>query len=272
MLFQPTGKIPKNCMATLAQMNPFALEHDSDVPLNVQLAWRLRALILTGRLKAGDALPSLRRVAGWAGVNVNTIRSVYESLEAQGLILSQQGRGTFVAERIVPEPDLESIALDALRRGQDSGQDPKDVAIVVMACADMLNPGEELSMLPGEPGRDSRESSETIEVRQELRRQIARLESELAAYVRDLPQLYTAARRAEAHIAGVEELEHTRDTLIAKLSEAQKAAEERARREGEARLGQIGAPSEGPLAGAKSWWGERVEPRLAKPEERGSAG
>jgi DNA-binding transcriptional regulator YhcF (GntR family) len=254
-------------MTTLGQSNPFALDPDSDVPLSVQLAWRLRALILTGRLTAGEPLPSLRRVAGWAGVNVNTVRSVYESLEAEGLIVSQQGRGTFVAESAVSEPDLESIALEALRRGQRSGQDPREVAIVVMACADMLGPEEQLSTPPADPGVDGRgEASETIEVRQELRRQIARLEAELASYVRDLPELYTATPRAKAHIAGVEELEQTRDTLIAKLSEAQRAAEERARREGEARLGQMGPPTGGPLASAKSWWSETVEPRASKRE------
>jgi GntR family transcriptional regulator len=257
-------------MSNLAQSNPFALDPESDVPLGVQLAWRLRALIVTGRLAAGEPLPSLRRVASWANVNVNTVRSVYESLEAQGLIVSQQGRGSFVAENADSEPDLESIALEALRRGQSSGQAPRDVAIVVMACANMLGPEEELSAPPADSGSGSRaENSETIEVRQELRRQIARLEAELAAYVRDLPQLYTATPGAEAHIAGVEELEQTRDTLIAKLSEAQKAAEQRARREGEARLGQLGAPTEGPLASAKSWWTETLEPSSHKPDTQG---
>lgn len=252
-------------MSTVAQFNPFALDPASDVPLSVQLAWRLRALIHTGRLAAGDPLPSLRRVAGWAGVNVNTVRSVYESLEAEGLIVSQQGRGTFVADDAASEPDLESIALEALRRGQNAGQDPKDVAIVVMACANMLDPEEKLSAPEPEQEVDDRdEASETIEVRQELRRQIARLEAELAAYVRDLPELYTATPRAEAHVAGVEELEETRDTLIAKLSEAQKAAELRARREGEARLGRAGEPTEGPLANAKNWWSETPD---ADPDE-----
>ena len=247
-------------MSTLAQSNPFALDSKSDVPLGVQLTWRLRTLIVTGRLAAGEALPSLRRVAGWAGVNVNTVRSVYEALETQGLIVSQQGRGTFVADSAVSDPDLESIALEALRRGQSVGQDPKDVAIVVMACANMLGPEEQLSAPAPEPGAGgAEEPSETIEVRQELRRQIARLEAELATYVRDLPQLYTATPRAKPHIVGVEDLEHTRDTLIAKLSEAQKAAEQRARREDEARLGQAGPPTEGPLASAKNWWSETVE-------------
>lgn len=244
-------------MSRLAQSNPFALDPGSDVPLGVQLNWRLRALVLTGRLAAGERLPSLRRIADWAGVNVNTVRSVYESLETEGLISSQQGRGTFVSEGVVPEPELETAALDAIRRGQEAGRDPKDVAIVVMACADMLGPGEEISppLTETKPTAPA-ESSETLEIRQELRRQIARLEAELATYVRDLPQLYTATPRARAHVAGVEELEETRDTLIAKLSEAQKAATERARRADQARQEQQGAPTEGPLANARDWWSQ----------------
>jgi GntR family transcriptional regulator len=241
-------------MSKVAQSNPFALDPGSDVPLGVQLSWRLRALILSGRLTPGEKLPSLRRVAGWAGVNVNTVRSVYESLEEEALIVSQQGRGTFVAESVVPEPELEAVALEALRQGQALGRDPKELAIVVMACASMLGPEEEVA-LPGTAEAASGDS-ETIEVRQELRRQIARLEGELATYVRDLPELYTASPRAKAHVAGVEELEETRDTLIAKLSEAQKAAAQRARAEGKARRGKASGSGKGPLADAKDWWEE----------------
>jgi GntR family transcriptional regulator len=241
-------------MSKVAQSNPFALDPGSDIPLGVQLSWRLRALVLTGRLSPGEKLPSLRRVAGWAGVNVNTVRSVYESLEAEGLIVSQQGRGTFVAESVEPEPELEAVALEALRQGQALGRDPDELAIVVMACASMLGPEQEVA-LPGAAEAAS-EDSETIEVRQELRRQIARLEAELATYVRDLPELYTASPRAQAHVAGVEELEETRDTLIAKLSEAQNAAAQRARAEGKARRGKANGSGKGPLADAKDWWEE----------------
>jgi len=247
-------------MSKIAQSNPFALDHESEIPLGVQLNWRLRALILTGRLGPGERLPSLRRIAGWAGVNVNTVRSVYESLEEEGLVVSQQGRGTFVGEDVAPEPELESLALEALKHGQALGGDPKDLAVVVMACASMLGPDEEVLAAPAADAVDeATEDSETIEVRQELRRQIARLEAELATYVRDLPDLYTAAPRAQAHVAGVEELEQTRDTLIAKLSEAQRAAAERAREEGKARREQRGSGGEGPLANAKNWWSEPRE-------------
>jgi DNA-binding transcriptional regulator YhcF (GntR family) len=241
-------------MSKVAQSNPFALDPHSEVPLGVQLSWRLRALVLTGQLKPGERLPSLRRIAGWARVNVNTVRSVYETLEGEGLILSQQGRGTFVADSVVPEPELEAVALEALRQGQALGRDPKELAIVVMACASMLGPEEEVAPLGAVEAAN--EDSETIEVRQELRRQIARLEAELATYVRDLPELYTASPRAKAHVAGVEELEETRDTLIAKLSEAQKAAAERARAEGKARRGKSSGSPKGPLGDAKDWWEE----------------
>jgi DNA-binding transcriptional regulator YhcF (GntR family) len=237
-------------MSAKAQSNPFALDPRGEVPPGVQLRWRLRALILTGQLQPGERLPSLRRVAGWAGLNVNTVRTTYESLEAEGLIVSQQGRGTFVAESVVPEPELEAVALEALRQAQALGREPRDLAVVMMACASMLGAEEEIAS----PLAGADEDSETIEVRQELRRQIARLEAELAAYVRDMPELYTASPRAQAHVAGVEELEETRDTLIAKLSEAQKAAAERARAEGKARRGNASGSGKGPLGDARDWW------------------
>lgn len=107
--------------------------------------------------------------------------------------------------------------------------------------------------------------SEVIEVRQELRRQIARLEAELTSYVRDLPSdMPTAHPAIAAHLLSVEELEETRDTLIAKLSEAQKAAELRAREEGRVRAqreealrergSQSSAADLSPLGKAMSWW------------------
>jgi len=194
----------------------------------LQLSWRLRALIRTGELTAGERLPSFRRLAEWAGVNVGTVRAVYEALEEDGLVVSRHGQGTFVAEGVEAAPQLEEIAADALRRASEAGLGPRDLAVVAMACAS----------IPDE--------SETLEVRQELRRQIARLEAELASYTGHLKaDLATAPRRAVAHVAGVEELEQTRDTLIAQLAEAQRESEQEVRRRAETR---------GPLGRAMSRW------------------
>ncbi len=247
------------------EATPFSTDPAAELPVGVQLSWRLRALIATGRLAAGEQLPSFRRLAEWAGVNVNTVRTVYAGLEKSGLVVSRQGRGTFVAGGIEVAPELEEIAGDALRRVREAGLDPRDLVIVATACASMAG-DEEIAAEPSPGLPDLAKESEAIEVRHELRRQIARLEVELSAYTRDLPDnMPTAARFSKAHVAGVEELEQTRDTLIGQLSEAQRAAEVRARQVGEARArreavlddeaGDGPARSDGgPLGRAMSWW------------------
>lgn len=233
--------------------NPFAIDPSDELPVGLQLTWRLRALIATGRLASGERLPSFRRLSEWAGVNVNTVRAVYAGLEQEGLVVSRQGQGTFVAEGIKAAAQLEEIATDALRRAHEAGLSPRELAIVASACASM--PGAlDVPSTPPAALPDLAEESEVIEVRKELRRQIARLEAELAAYPRDLPRnLPTAPRRASAHVAGVEELEQTRDTLIAQLSAAQQAAEQRARQAGRER-----AQGASPLEQAMSWWRHKL--------------
>ena len=246
------------------EATPFSTDPGAELPVGVQLSWRLRALIATGRLAEGERLPSFRRLAEWGGVNVNTVRAVYAGLEDAGLVVSRQGQGTFVAERTEASPELEEIASEALRRTLEAGLDPSDLIVVTAACASMSEAGEAGEGTEELPGFS--EESEAIEVRHELRRQIARLEIELAAYTRDLPaDMPTAARFTKAHVAGVEELEQTRDTLIAQLSEAQRAAELRARQAGEERArrkaqlegkqGEASPPSgEDALRGAVSPW------------------
>jgi DNA-binding transcriptional regulator YhcF (GntR family) len=81
------------CMTLATQ---FPLDRDSGVPLGVQLAERLTTAVRSGELNPGDQLPSVRQMASLAGVNVNTVRTVYGRLEQQGLLSSEQGRGTFV--------------------------------------------------------------------------------------------------------------------------------------------------------------------------------
>ena len=75
-------------------------------------------------------------------------------------------------------------------------------------------------------------------MRQELRRQIGRLEAELASYTRAPPASCRPRRAARSPTSpACEELEQTRDTLIAQLSEAQKEAEQRVRQEARTQAG-----------------------------------
>jgi DNA-binding transcriptional regulator YhcF (GntR family) len=237
--------------------NPFAIDPADELPVGLQLTLRLRALIATGQMPAGEKLPSVRRLAEWAGVNLNTVRAVYARLEEGGLVVSRQGQGTFVAAGVRPAPELEKIAVEAIGKARDAGLGARELAEVALVCASM--PGEAQTS----PTHDDKDGpgaaeAEVIEVRHELRRQIGRVEAELADYARDLPvDMPTAPRFTVAHVAGVEELEQTRDTLVAQLSEARLAAEQRIRAEARQRTRQEhadGRESSGPLARAVGWW------------------
>src|SRR5215212_3215779 len=85
------------------------VNRNGDVPVATQLAWQIQALIVNGRLQQGEQLPSVRGLAKVAGVNVNTVRAVYERLEGEGFVVTQHGRGTFVAEN-VPQFDPRAVA------------------------------------------------------------------------------------------------------------------------------------------------------------------
>lgn len=73
-----------------------SLEHPE--PMYHQIKKQLRALIMSGQLEPGMLLPSIRELAQDLKCSVITIRRVYQDLEAEGILLTRQGSGTFVAE------------------------------------------------------------------------------------------------------------------------------------------------------------------------------
>jgi len=77
---------------------PLRLSQASGVPFYRQLADQLADRIRAGQLGAGEALPSVRQLAADVLVSVITVKQAYQVLENAGLVYSQQGRGTFVAE------------------------------------------------------------------------------------------------------------------------------------------------------------------------------
>lgn len=69
----------------------------ADVPLYVQVKHHIRALIASGELKEGDALPGERELVARFGLSRTTIRQALGDLVAEGVLYRHHGKGTFVA-------------------------------------------------------------------------------------------------------------------------------------------------------------------------------
>ena len=79
-------------------MDIFINNHGS-IPIYEQLADQIKTLIISGELKAGDALPSIRGMARSLHISVLTVQKAYDSLSADGFIETTAGKGCFVAAR-----------------------------------------------------------------------------------------------------------------------------------------------------------------------------
>lgn len=72
------------------------ISNSSNEPIYQQISSQIKAMIMNGALKAGDALPSMRTLAMELRISVITTKRAYEELERDGFIESYTGKGSFV--------------------------------------------------------------------------------------------------------------------------------------------------------------------------------
>ncbi len=72
------------------------ISNSSGEPIYNQITGQIKKMILEGKLKEGDALPSMRNLARQLRISVITTKRAYEELERQGFIESYTGKGSFV--------------------------------------------------------------------------------------------------------------------------------------------------------------------------------
>ncbi len=75
------------------------ISNASDKPIYEQITAQIKSSILTGELRPGDALPSLRLLAKELRISVISTKRAYEELEREGFIESVAGKGSFVAQQ-----------------------------------------------------------------------------------------------------------------------------------------------------------------------------
>ena len=72
---------------------------NSNEPIYKQISSQLREEILTGRIKSGEPLPSIRSLAQDLKISVITTMKAYEELATEGLVTASKGKGYFVNAR-----------------------------------------------------------------------------------------------------------------------------------------------------------------------------
>jgi GntR family transcriptional regulator len=80
----------------------FQIDFKAGKPVYLQLADQVRYAAASGRLRPGEALPSLRPLAEELRINRNTIAKAYAELESQGIIQTIPGKGYFLAQNHSP--------------------------------------------------------------------------------------------------------------------------------------------------------------------------
>lgn len=91
----------------------------SGTPLYLQLVEHLKHSIETGVIKAGDQLPSVRKMAEDLLINPNTVVRAYRDLDAEGILELRHGSGVFVRESVSARTDVMKKAAPILRSAVD---------------------------------------------------------------------------------------------------------------------------------------------------------
>jgi GntR family transcriptional regulator len=94
------------------------IDFRSGIPIYTQIVEQVKQQLVSGLLKPGDQLPTVRALALELRVNFNTVARAYRLLDEAGVISTQQGRGTYILEVSPPErtDKLRQQALEALTR------------------------------------------------------------------------------------------------------------------------------------------------------------
>jgi len=90
-------------------MITFRLDYSSGAPIYRQIIDQIRFGIVSGQLKLGEQLPTVRALAVELKVNLNTVSKAYKELEIKNILETQQGTGTFInkTDALVPEKERE---------------------------------------------------------------------------------------------------------------------------------------------------------------------
>ena len=110
-----------------------ALDYQSRIPIYEQIVLEIEKLVALNILKPGEQILAIRELALNLGVNPNTIKKAYDTLEQRGVIISKSTKGTFITDdvSVVKKTLVDSIVSDInekIERLENIGLDKKEIS------------------------------------------------------------------------------------------------------------------------------------------------
>lgn len=118
------------------------LNHSSMVPIYEQLMEQIKSDIIQSELKEGEALPSVRTLAGKLRISALTVKKAYDKLEEEGFVTTVHGKGTYVSasdKQLALEARQKAIEDDfdkVIDRALSMGMKKKEISEVVKLILD----------------------------------------------------------------------------------------------------------------------------------------
>lgn len=103
------------------------INHSSMIPIYEQITAQMKASVMDGILKAGDALPSVRSLSRELKISALTVKKAYDRLEEEGFVSTIHGKGSFITaanqELLLEErrKDVEADLETAIQKGRQYG-------------------------------------------------------------------------------------------------------------------------------------------------------
>ena len=117
----------------------FSLDQNDDAPIYRQIIRQIEYAVLSGRLKSGDRLPTIRSLAVELKTNPNTIAKAYGELEIRGILATQVGSGTYISDKKPvpeeegPERKIRELVGRFIKDMRDLGIEKRELARVIAA-------------------------------------------------------------------------------------------------------------------------------------------
>ena len=117
----------------------FVVDVMSRVPVYEQIIKQVEEQVLTGILKEGDKLPSVRSLSVKLSINPNTIQKAYTELDRRQLIITVPGKGSFISEKAI-----EIVGANSREKMTELNKIIRELALVGVTKEEIINNIEEV--------------------------------------------------------------------------------------------------------------------------------